>query len=64
MKIFLDAKFANTHFVCNYNHSNLSLLYNYKSLKTDLFLEGFLSASQYKCIYPQAENKVNYKDLI
>lgn len=64
MKIFLDAKFANTHFVCNYNHSNLSLLYNYKNLKQIYFGRDFYLASQYKCIYPQVENKVNYKDLI
>lgn len=33
MKISLDAKFSNTHFVYNYNHSNFSLLHNYKNLK-------------------------------
>ena len=33
MKISLNAKFSNTHFVYNYNHSNFSLLHNYKNLK-------------------------------
>lgn len=40
MKISLDAKFSNTHSLYNYNHSNFSLLHNYKNLK-QIYVFGF-----------------------
>lgn len=40
MKISLDVKFSNIHFVYNYNHSNFSLLCNYKNLK-QIYIFGF-----------------------
>lgn len=65
MKISLNAKFSNTHFVYNYNHSNFSLLHNYKNLKQIYVFDFFFNlAAWYKCIYPQAEKKVNYKNII
>lgn len=63
MKISLDAKFSNTHFVYNYNPSNFSLLHNYKNL-TQIYFLGFFFlnlASQYKCIYPQAAKRLIMK---